>query len=93
MQTTTATTTATATNYVFITLCDLTNAIIVRVNSTHNVFCNNANDIIAAFKQFNITKYDTIMCSDDCDFAAEFGYANDSAVHNIIDDALIACNI
>ena len=87
------TTTATTTNYVFIALDDTTNAIVLRINKTNEVFCNNANDIIAAFKQFNITKYDTIMCSSDCDFATEFDYAYDSAVHDIIDDALIACNI
>ena len=93
MQATTATTTAATTNYVFIALDDATNAIIVRVNSTHEVFCNSANDIIAAFKQFNITKYDTIMCSSDVEFATEFDYAYDSAVHDMLDDALIACNI
>lgn len=88
MQATTATT-----NYVFIALCDATNAIIVRINSTHDVVCNSANDIIAAFKQYNITKYDTIMCSSDVEFATEFNYAYDSAVHDMLDDALIACNI
>jgi len=91
MQTTTATTTAT--NYVFVALCDETNAIVLRINKTHEVFCNNASDIVAAFKQYNITKYDTIMCSSDCDFATEYDYAYDSAVHDILDDALIACNI
>jgi hypothetical protein len=88
MQATTATT-----NYVFIALCDATSAIIVRINSTHEVFCNSANDIIAAFKQYNINKYDTIMCSSDVEFATEFNYAYDSAVHDMLDDALIACNI
>lgn len=83
----------TTTNYVFVTFCDATNAIIVRINSTHNVFCNSANDIIAAFKQYNITNYDTIMCSSDVEFATEYDYAYDSEVHDMLDDALIACNI
>jgi hypothetical protein len=83
----------TTTNYVFVALDDATNAIVLRINKTQEVFCNNANDIIAAFKQYNITKYDTIMCSSDVDFATEFDYAYDSAVHDILDEALIACNI
>jgi hypothetical protein len=83
----------TTTNYVFVALDDATNAIVLRINKTHEVFCNNANDIIAAFKQYNINKYDTIMCSSDVDFATEFDYAYDSAVHDILDEALIACNI
>jgi hypothetical protein len=74
-------------------LDDATNAIVLRINKTHEVFCNNANDIIAAFKQYNINKYDTIMFSSDVDFATEFNYAYDSAVHDMLDEALIACNI
>jgi hypothetical protein len=81
------------TNYVFVMLDDATNAIVLRINKTHEVFCNNANDIIAAFKQYNINKYDTIMFSSDVDFATEFDYAYDSAVHDMLDEALIACNI
>lgn len=81
------------TNYVFVTFDDATNAIVLRINKTNEVFCNSANDIIAAFKQFNITKYDTIMCSSDVEFATEFNYAYDSAVNDMLDDALIACNI
>ena len=81
------------TNYVFVMLDDATNAIVLRINKTHDVFCNNANDIIAAFKQYNINKYDTIMFSSDVDFATEFNYAYDSAVHDMLDEALIACNI
>jgi hypothetical protein len=81
------------TNYVFVMLDDATNAIVLRINKTVDVFCNNANDIIAAFKQYNINKYDTIMFSSDEDFATEFNYAYDSAVHDMLDEALIACNI
>jgi hypothetical protein len=81
------------TNYVFVMLDDATNAIVLRINKTHDVFCNSANDIIAAFKQYNINKYDTIMFSSDVDFATEFNYAYDSAVHDMLDEALIACNI
>jgi hypothetical protein len=81
------------TNYVFVMLDDATNAVVLRINKTHDVFCNNANDIIAAFKQYNINKYDTIMFSSDVDFATEFNYAYDSAVHDMLDEALIACNI
>jgi hypothetical protein len=81
------------TNYVFVMLDDATNAIVLRINKTVDVFCNNANDIIAAFKQYNINKYDTIMFSSDVDFATEFDYAYDSAVHDMLDEALIACNI
>jgi hypothetical protein len=81
------------TNYVFVMLDDATNAIVLRINKTVDVFCNSANDIIAAFKQYNINKYDTIMCSSDVDFATEFDYAYDSAVHDMLDEALIACNI
>ena len=81
------------TNYVFVMLDDATNAIVLRINKTHDVFCNSANDIIAAFKQYNINKYDTIMCSSDVDFATEYNYAYDSAVHDMLDEALIACNI
>jgi hypothetical protein len=85
--------TVAATNYVFVMLDDATNAIVLRINKTHDVFCNSANDIIAAFKQYNINKYDTIMFSSDVDFATEFNYAYDSAVHDMLDEALIACNI
>ena len=85
--------TVAATNYVFVMLDDTTNAIVLRINKTVDVFCNSANDIIAAFKQYNINKYDTIMCSSDVDFATEFDYAYDSAVHDMLDEALIACNI
>ena len=81
------------TNYVFVKLDDATNAIVLRINKTVDVFCNSANDIIAAFKQYNINKYDTIMCSSDVDFATEYNYAYDSAVHDMLDEALIACNI
>jgi hypothetical protein len=81
------------TNYVFVMLDDTTNAIVLRINKTVDVFCNSANDIIAAFKQYNINKYDTIMFSSDVDFATEFDYAYDSAVHDMLDEALIACNI
>ena len=81
------------TNYVFVMLDDATNAIVLRINKTVDVFCNSANDIIAAFKQYNINKYDTIMFSSDVDFATEFNYAYDSAVHDMLDEALIACNI
>jgi hypothetical protein len=81
------------TNYVFVMLDDATNAIVLRINKTVDVFCNSANDIIAAFKQYNINKYDTIMCSSDVDFATEYNYAYDSAVHDMLDEALIACNI
>jgi hypothetical protein len=83
----------TTANYVFVALDDATNAIVLRINNANDVVCNNANDIIAAFKQYNINKYDTIMCSSDVDFATEFNYAHDCAVHDMLDEALIACNI
>ena len=80
------------TNYVFLNAADA--AIVVSVNKVQVAAVYTAAQLVAVFKQHNINVLtDTIMCSSDCDFAAEFGYANDSAVHNIIDDALIACNI
>lgn len=80
------------TNYVFVMLDDATNAIVLRINKTVDVFCANANDIIAAFKQYNITDCDTIMASSDVDFATEFDYAYDSAVHDMLDEAFDALN-
>ena len=82
--------TVAATNYVFIALDD--NAIILRINKTVEVICANANDIIAAFKQYNITDCDTIMASSDVDFATEFNFAYDSEVHDMLDEVKDALN-
>ena len=79
-----------ATNYVFVSL-DV-NTIILHINNSVYVNCTTVNEIIDAFKLYNITDVDTIMYSSDVEFASEFDFANDSEAANMLDDAYDALN-
>jgi hypothetical protein len=80
----------TTTNYVFVALD--TQAIVLRINDTINVVCANADEVIAAFEQYNIKDTDTIMCSSDMEFATEYDFASDSAAQEWLDAAFDTLN-
>lgn len=80
----------TTANYVFVALD--TQAIVLRINDTIEVVCANADEVIAAFEQYNITDTDTIMCSSDVEFATEYDFASDSAAQEWLDAAFDALN-
>lgn len=79
----------TDTNYVFVMLD--TNAIVLRINDV-DVSCASADEVIAAFKQYNITDADTIMSSSDVEFATEFDFAYDSEAYEWLEAAFDALN-
>ena len=67
-------------------------AIVVTVNNTVVATdVQTADALVQVFLTHNInTSTDTIMCSSSIDFAEEEGFDNDSAAHNIIDEAFDA---
>jgi hypothetical protein len=78
------------TNYVFVMLEN--KAIVLHINNSVYVTSKNENELIAAFKQYNISDSDTIMASSDVEFATEFGFAYDSEAYDWIDAAKDALN-
>ena len=67
-------------------------AIVVTVNNTVVATdVQTADALVQVFLTHNINvSTDTIMCSSSIDFAEEEGFDNDSAAHNIIDEAFDA---
>mgnify|MGYP000240372283 CR=1 FL=1 len=66
--------------------------IVVSINSATYV-CTTVAQIVKCLQLHNVNNNSDIMCSSTCDFASEEGYANDSDVALLIDEALDALNI
>ena len=79
-----------AANYVFVSLDD--NTIVLHINNSAYVYCTTVNELIAAFKQYNITDKDTIMYSSDMEFASEYDFAYDSEASEMLDEVYDALN-
>ena len=79
--------------------------IVVSINSASSVqyedasnydatyVCTTVAQIVKCLKAHNVNNNSDIMCSSTCEFASEEGYANDSDVALLIDEALDALNI
>jgi acyl-ACP thioesterase len=77
-------------NYVFVMLDD--NTIVLHINNSVYVNCTTVAELIAAFKQYNITDTDTIMYSSDVEFASEYDFAYDSEASDMLDEVYDALN-
>lgn len=84
-----------AKNYVFIALEPLIVTLHIENLQTKDevyVECSTVDDIVAAFKAHNVTQYDDIYTSSDVEFATEFGFADDDAVFDMLDEAYAKLN-